>query len=209
MSRSVRVRRTRRLYNILNVGLWFVLLGAARPVGAPAQTPTPDPAAWRPMAYADLQRPNPAIGTYADIWKDAIGRNNRAYKDRGDHRFADGNAPATEAHFVIWSTRKSVVLSTLDTATGCTLKVVHAAAHATIRTCPVRLAIYEGALVRTMDGGPGCYLERVTSPPSEAADLDRAAAYASYDPATRTLHTGLVIDHQAVEGCSQTIPLPP
>ncbi len=161
------------------------------------------------MAYADLQRPDPATDTYADIWKDAIERNNRAYADRGDHRFVDGNAPVTEAHFVIWSARKSVVLSVLDTVTGCTLKAVRVAAHATIRMCPLRLAIYEGALVHTMDGGLGCYLELAQPTAGEVADPNRAAAYASYDPATRTVHTGFVVDHEAVEGCSQNIPLPP
>ena len=161
------------------------------------------------MAYADLQRPNPTTGTYADIWKDAIDRNNRAYVARRDHRFVQGNAPVTEAHFVIWSARKSVVLSVLDTVTGCTLKVLRAAAHATIRMCPMRLAIYEGALVHTMDGGLSCYLELTKPAAGEGAEPDRAAAYASYDPATRTVHTGFVVDHEAVEGCSQTIPLPP
>jgi hypothetical protein len=87
-----------------------------------AQSLTPDPGAWRPMSYADLQKPSPHTATYLDIWKDAIEVNNRAYRARGDQRFSDGNAPATEAHFVIWSSTKSVVLSILNTVTGCTLK---------------------------------------------------------------------------------------
>lgn len=208
MNRSAEERPTSRSYIEMNVVIGSLLIGLALPLQAHAQTRTPDPAAWRPMSYADLQRPNPATATYADIWKDAIDRNNRAYADRGDHRFAEVNAPVTEAHFVIWSARKSVVLSVLDTVTGCTLKVVRAAAHATIRMCPMRLAIYEGALVRTMDGGLGCYLELGRTAAGEVADPDRAAAYASYEPATRTVHTGFVVDHEAVEGCSRNIPLP-
>lgn len=208
MSRSTQRRSAWRLYIETDVAVSYLLIGLTLPLQAHAQTPTPDPAAWRPMSYADLQRPNPTTSTYADIWKDAIDRNNRAYEDRGDHRFADGNAPATEAHFVIWSARKSVVLSVLDTVTGCTLKVVRAASRATIRMCPMRLAIYEGALVRTMDGGLGCYLELGRTAAGEVADPDRAAAYASYEPATRTVHTGFVVDHEAVEGCSRNIPLP-
>src|SRR3954468_12209492 len=93
-----------------------------------AQTPTPDPGSWRPVSYADLQRPSSATATYADIWKDSIDDNNKAYVARGDTRFAAGNAPATEAHFVIWSPKKSVVFSVLDTATACTLKEIRAAA---------------------------------------------------------------------------------
>ena len=208
MNRTAEERSASRPYIKKDVITSSLLIGLTLPLQVHAQTPTPDPAAWRPMSYADLQRPNPTTSTYADIWKDAIDRNNRAYAERGDHRFDDGNAPVTEAHFVIWSARKSVVLSVLDTATGCTLNVVRASAHATIRMCPMRLAIYEGALVRTMDGGLGCYLELGRTAAGEVADPDRAAAYASYEPATRTVHTGFVVDHEAVEGCSQNIPLP-
>ncbi|WP_131196783.1 hypothetical protein [Lichenihabitans psoromatis] len=161
------------------------------------------------MSYADLQWPTAATGTYADIWRDAIDQNNRAYVDRGDRRFADGNAPVTEAHFVIWSPRKSIVLSVLDTATACTLKEVRASVHATIRMCPMRLAVYEGVVVHTLDGGRGCYLERSAAALGETPDADIAAAYASYEPAKRTIRTGFVVDHRPVEGCSQTIPLPP
>ncbi|MCP3477899.1 hypothetical protein NLM33_48380 (plasmid) [Bradyrhizobium sp. CCGUVB1N3] len=71
------------------------LLAQGSPTGA--QTPTPNPGAWRPLSYADLQRTTPATATYADVWRDAI-----------------------EAHFVIWSPKKSVVLSVLDTALACT-----------------------------------------------------------------------------------------
>ena len=184
----------------------FILAAGAH---GSAQTPTPGPESWRALSYADLQRPAAATQTYADIWKDAIEQNNRTYAERGDRRFTDSNAPVTEAHFVIWSPKKSVVLSVLDTATGCILKEVHAAIHATIRMCPMRLAVYQGVVVHTLDGGRSCYLERSAALAGEAPDGDLAAAYASYDPATRTIHTGLVIDHGPVAGCSQAIPLPP
>jgi hypothetical protein len=174
---------------------------------AQTQTPTPDPGAWRPVSYADLQRPSDATATYADIWRDAIEENNRAYVARGDKRFVGANAPATEAHFVIWSPRKSVVLSVLDTATGCTLKEVRAARRAAVRLCPLRIAIYEGVQVRTLDGGRACFLELAAPAPGMADDPNRAVAYAAYDVAGRTIKTGLVIDHQAIEGCSQNIPL--
>ena len=175
-------------------------------VPASAQAPTPDPGAWRPVSYADLQRPSGATATYADIWKDAIDDNNRAYRAGGDTRFAEGNAPATEAHFVIWSPAKSVVLSVLDTATGCTLKDVRASAGATVKLCPLRIVFYEGLRLRTMDGGRTCFLELANG---AADDPSRAVSYAAYDVATKTMKTGTVIDHQAVEGCSQAIPLCP
>ena len=174
--------------------------------GACAQVATADPSAWRPLSYADLQHPAPEALTYADVWHDAILENNQAYAARGDHRYAAENAPATEGHFVIWSPRKSVVLSVLDTATACTLKLVRTSVQATVKMCPMRVAIYEGALVRTLDAGRGCYLELAS--PQAGENPHRAAAYAAYDPTTRTLSTGLVIEHEAVDGCSQKIPLP-
>jgi hypothetical protein len=176
--------------------------------GAYAQSLTPDPGAWRPMTYADLQKPSAQTATYLDIWKDAIEANNHAYKARGDQRFSDTNAPATEAHFVIWSSTKSVVLSILNTVTGCTLKELRAAAGATVKLCPMRIAIYEGLQVRTLDGGRGCFLELAPAVPGSNGDAP-AASYASYDIATKTVKTGLIIDHQAVDGCSQNIPLYP
>lgn len=159
------------------------------------------------MSYADLQQATVDTATYADIWKDAIEDNNRAYLARGDTRYASTNAPATEAHFVIWSARKSVVLSILNTATGCTLKEVQASARATIKLCPLRIAIYEGIQVRTLDGGSACFLELAPAAAGAPVDLARTVAYAAYDVATKTVKTGLVIDHQAVDGCSNNIPL--
>ena len=169
-----------------------------------AQPLTPDPGIWRPMAYADLQRPSAQAATYLDIWKDAVDSNNRAYAAAGDRRFETGNAPATEAHFVIWSTRRSVVLSVLDTAPGCTVKQVGNRARVRVKLCPTRVAIYEGIQVHTMDAGRSCFLELAAGGrPDPAASV----AYASYDVATRTLKTGMILDHQAVDGCSLDIPL--
>ena len=192
---------------------WAVLaaiLATMMPIAAAtAQELTPDPTAWRPLAYADLRQPSAATRTYTDIWKDALDENNRVYLTRGDSRFQTSNAPATEAHFVIWSTRKSVVLSILNTATGCALKEFHAAARATVKLCPLRVAIYEGVQVRTLDGGRTCFLELAAPPLGENADPSRAVAYGSYDPSTKVVRTGLVIDHRAIDGCSHEIPLYP
>jgi hypothetical protein len=195
----------RRWARALAAGLMMInVCTAAHP-----QSLTPDPGAWRPMSYANLQTPAAQTATYLDIWKDAVEANNRAYKARGDLRFSDGNAPATEAHFVIWSRTKSVVLSILDTVTGCTLKELRAAAGATIKLCPLRIAIYEGIQVRTLDGGRACFLELASPARGNSGDPNQAVSYASYDVATKTVKTGVIIDHQAVDGCSQNIALYP
>lgn len=177
--------------------------------GAHTQSLTPDPGAWRPLSYANLQESSPQTETYLDIWKDAIDANNRAYKVRGDLRYSHGNAPVTEAHFVIWSPTKSVVLSILNTVTGCTLKEVRPAAGATVKLCPLRIAVYEGTQVRTLDGGRACFLELASPLAGKSTDPDQAVSYASYDVATKTVKTGVVIDHHALDGCSQNIALYP
>ena len=110
---------------------------------------------------------------------------------------------------MIWSRTKSVVLSILDTVTGCTLKELRAAAGATIKLCPLRIAIYEGIQVRTLDGGRACFLELASPARGNSGDPNQAVSYASYDVATKTVKTGVIIDHQAVDGCSQNIALYP
>ncbi|AOO85186.1 hypothetical protein BHK69_30980 (plasmid) [Bosea vaviloviae] len=156
------------------------------------------------MSYSDLTKPSPATATFADIWKDEIDANNKAYRETGDFRFAGGNAPATEAHFVIWSPAKSVVLSILNTATQCTSK--QAGAGVRVKLCPMRLVIYEGIRTRVLDADRGCFLELDTF---DGRVAPVATAYAAYDVPSRTVKTGLVIKGQAIDGCSHGIPVPP
>lgn len=169
-----------------------------------AQAITPDPGAWRPLAYSDLQRPTARSATYADIWKDQIDANNDAYRARGDRRFVDGNAPATVAHFVIWSAKRSVVLSVLNTALGCTKKARDRGAGVVVKLCPMRVAIYDGLQVRTMEAGRACFIE-----PEAGATLNlrMSASYGSYDIGSKTLKIGLVVSHKAIDGCSFNVPL--
>lgn len=184
------------------LGGGFALMEASH---AHAQTITADPGAWRSMSYANLQAPSPVTATYVDIWKDAIDENNRHYEQRGDRRFSGGNAPVNEAHFVIWSSRRSVVFSVLDTASQCEPKAAFPEAGATVKLCPMRIAIYEGLQVRTLDGGKACFLELEQG---ASAGQDASGAYASYDVASRTVNTGVIVNHIAVEGCSFDVPLP-
>lgn len=188
----------------LRLSIVLAAMLAVASARAQAEAPTIDPSAWRPLAYANLQNASADTATYMDIWKDAIDRNNRDYRARGDERFGKGNAPAIEAHFVIWSPRRSVVLSILDTAIACSVKAARPEARATVKLCPMRIAIYDGLLVETMDGGQACFLE-LESPP--ATDPAASAAYASYDIATKTIRIGMILNHSPVEGCSVDVPL--
>lgn len=169
-----------------------------------AQALTPDPGAWRPLAYSDLQRPTARNGTYADIWKDQIDANNEAYRARGDRRFVDGNAPATAAHFVIWSEQRAVVLTVLNTALGCAPKLRESKVRAVVKLCPMRIAIYNGIRVETLDAGRGCYLE---PEPGASIDPSASAAYGAYDVGSKRLKLGMVVNHQVVDDCSFNIPL--
>lgn len=173
-----------------------------------AQPLTPDPGSWRPLVHADLQRPSSATATFAELWRDAIEENNRTYRAQGDLRYGDTNAPVIEAHFVIWSPQKSVVLSVLDTATGCTLHQTHPLANARVKFCPMRIAFYEGIRRRTLDGGHACFLE-LLSPKVGIADAAHATSLAAYDVATKTIRLGLLIGRQPVDGCSRSVPLYP
>lgn len=183
------------------LGLALILIGA-RPVFG--QALTADPGAWRPLTYSDLQRPTARSATYADIWKDRIEANNDAYRTRGDRRFVDANAPATEAHFVIWSAKRSVVISILNTAFGCKEKQRDRNAAVVVKLCPMRVAIYDALQVRTMEAGRACFIE-------PAADTTLhpklAAAYGAYDVASKTLKLGLVVGHRPIAGCSFNVPL--
>jgi hypothetical protein len=180
-----------------------------RPSSPSAQTLTPDPGAWRPLSYADLQSGSSATATYVDIWKDAIGANNRAYAAAGDKHYLSRNAPTTEAHFVIWSPQKSVVFSVLDTANGCTTRYSDRAAGATVKLCPVRIAQYQGAIVSTIGGGKACFLELEPPPKGAVVDRTSSAAYAAYDIETKSIRTGMIVNHKAVDGCSMSFSLRP
>ncbi|PZN94141.1 MAG: hypothetical protein DCF30_20785 [Hyphomicrobiales bacterium] len=150
-----------------------------------------------------MTKPSSSNATFADIWKDEIEANNKAYREAGDFRFASGNAPAAEAHFVIWSPAKSVVLSILNAATRCTSKQADAGVR--VKLCPMRLVIYEGIRTRVLNADRGCFLELDASAGQSTAI---ATAYAAYDVPSRTVKTGLVVAGQAVDGCSHAIPVP-
>lgn len=181
-----------------------LLLMGCQAVPVLAQSLTPDPGTWRPLTYSNLQNPTARDATYVDIWKDAIDANNQSYVERGDRRFSEGNAPATESHFVIWSSNRSVVLSMLNTALGCSQKESADDAGVSIKLCPMRVTIYDGVQVRTMEAGHGCFLEPA---PGARLDPSASAAYGAYDIATRTVRLGMIVNHRAVDGCSFNIPL--
>ena len=107
-----------------NVILFIAALVIAR--SAWAQSFTPDPGSWRPVAYTDLMFPVGEAEAYASIWQDRLDESNRRLASKvpePNHRdmsLAVGNRAAREWHFTINFQSKLVVLSVLDTPIVCT-----------------------------------------------------------------------------------------
>ena len=193
---------SKRPSHICAVSFVATMIGTA----ATSQIFTPDPEHWRPVHYYDLQLVSGEAEHYASIWADKLDQNNRAYVAKGDARFAVGNAPASEAHFSVNFTNKFAVLSVLNTATGCAKTKAFPAAHATVKFCPLRLAIWEGGKLSVSEA-TGCYLE--LTPANASPDPTASVSYVSYDVAAKSFRTGMIVAHKAVAECSLTIPLHP
>jgi hypothetical protein len=113
------------------------------------------------------------------------------------------NAPAMDAHVVIRSPQRTIVLTTLDTEAGCKPGPFPKSAGVTVKICPTRLVIFEGALSSTKNLPPSCYLE-VDSAISPDPNAD--ASYAAYDTITKTIKIGLIVNHRPVDECARFIP---
>ena len=167
---------------------------------------TPNPDKWRPVVYRDLQIPGPFDAPFTGIWADMIDSNNRRYAAVGDGRYAVGNAPAREAHFVVRGGDKIAMLSVLNIATGCKTIAADAATNINVKMCPMRLAFWQG-LRGNVRQAQGCYLEPGAEPGNFTPDPSYAVSYASYDVATKSIKLGVILAHKAVEKCSQIVPL--
>ncbi len=155
----------------------------------PALTANPDK--WRPVVYRDLQIPGPLDAPFTGIWADMIDRNNRRYAAAGDSRYAVGNAPAREAHFVVRGAEKIAMLSVLNMATECKTIAAGAATNINVKMCPMRLAFGQGPR-GSVRQAQGCYLEPGAEPGNFKPDPSYAVFYASYDVATKSIKLGVI-----------------
>jgi hypothetical protein len=184
-----------------------VILACLPLAGAGAFAQAPASLDWRDLVTIDLRLPRLNQRSYAEIWADRLATNNEFYKKQGDRRFVVGNAPALASSFVVRSPGKVVVLTVFNAASACSTLEHHEARRATIKRCPMRLAIYDKSDNRLLDAGQGCFLE--FGDPSRAFAPDReAGSYAAYDSASRSIRTGLVVGGQAIADCDLTIPVP-
>ena len=183
-----------------------LLLAATVPVVA--QSPTPEPNKWRPVVYADLQLPGETALPYAALWADELKRNNDAYKKKGDRRWIVANAPASESHVVVRSPERVVILSVLHTVTACRTLRTDMPANATLKSCPMRFAIYQDGRSSVADAGWGCFIEFGARPNGASPDMIRNAALAAYDVETRTIRAGVIFAGEAADDCQFRVPIP-
>ena len=189
------------------VALCLGLTGAAS-----AQSYTPDPGAWRPVAYSDLMFPTGEAESYASIWQDRLNESNHNSPPKVaggqplNMSIAVGNRSATEWHFTINFQSKLVVLTVLNTASICTDEYPSPSAAAKIKVCPMRLVTIE-ANHYTVTDGAACFLEKQADGPTE--DSTATATYAAYDVATRSIKLRSTVAHQEIAPCAQVVPLHP
>jgi hypothetical protein len=190
----------------------LIFLSVAAPIGWSVRATgqelalTPNPDKWRPVVYHDLQIPGPLEAPFTGLWADMIDQNNRRYTSAGDTRYAVGNAPAREAHFVVRGGDRIAMLSVLNIATACKTIATDAVANINVKMCPLRLAFWQGPR-GTIRQAQGCYLERGAQPGNFTSDPSYAVSYASYDVATKAINLGVILAHKVVAKCSQTVPL--
>jgi hypothetical protein len=191
---------------VVLVGTFFI----ARP--ACAQSFTPDPSSWRPVAYTDLTFPVGEAEAYASIWQDRLDDSNRRLASRAPESgqsgisLAVGNRRAREWHFAINFQSKLVVLSVLDTPVVCTDEYRSPSAAARIFVCPMRLVTIEGGHYTIRDGA-ACFLEKGASGASD--DSSATATFAAYDIGSRSIKLHSVVSHQEIGQCAQAVPLHP
>jgi hypothetical protein len=171
-----------------------------------AQELTPHPENWRPIVYRDLQIPGPQDRIFADLWADLIQSNNQRYLAAGDRRFLLGNAPVREAHVLVRGGEKVALLSILDTASHCVALVRDPSNTVSVKMCPMRLAVWNGASTSLREA-KGCYLEPDARQQTPAAHPPYAASYISYNVVSKSIRLGVILARRVVDRCSQTVPL--
>lgn len=154
----------------------------------------PHPAkAWRPLTMVDLRVVGPNQLPTARLWHDRLAVFSRSKS--GPLSSPLGSQAALAANIVIRSPESVVMLSILQVEGACEPRPVAPQ----VSICPMRLVRFDpqGTTIRE---GKACFVDGRTS---NAAPR----AYASYDPSSRAIRLGVVFGGEAVEGCSQSVPV--
>lgn len=168
------------------------MLGTASTTSMAENEPHPAKA-WRPLTMVDLRLVGPSQLPTARLWHDRLGGSSRSKS--APLGTTMGGQTAMAANMVIRSPETVVMLSILQVEGACEPRPVAPK----VWRCPMRLVRFDpqGTTIRE---GKACFVDGRTS---NAAPR----AYASYDPSSRAIRLGVLVGGEAVEGCSQSVPV--
>jgi hypothetical protein len=168
------------------------MLGTA-PTTSRAESEVHPAKAWRTLTMVDLRLIGPSQLPTARLWHDRLAVPSRSKSAPLSSPL--GSQAALAANIVIRSPETVVMLSILQVEGACEPRPVAPQ----VLICPMRLARFDskGTTIRE---GKACFVDGKTG---NAAPR----AYASYDPATHAIRLGVVVGGEAVEGCSQSVPV--
>jgi hypothetical protein len=177
---------------LLICSLAVSMLGTA-PTTSRAESEAHPAKAWRTLTMVDLRLVGPTQLPTARLWHDRLAVSSRSKS--APFSSSVGGQAAMAANIVIRSPDTVVMLSILQVVGACEARPV--APH--VWRCPMRLARFDpqGTTIRE---GKACFV-------SASAGGAAPRAYASYDPSSRAIRLGVVVGGEAVEGCSQSVPV--
>lgn len=163
------------------------------PTASQAEPPPNSAKTWKPMTMVDLRLIGPNQLPTARLWHDRL-----AAKSKSNDALLSSSirgVSAIAANIVIRSPEVIVLLSVLRIDGACDPRPVAPQ----VWRCPMRLARFDpnGPTIRE---GKACFAGG-----NESGAAPRG--YASYDPASRTIRLGVIAGGEAVEGCSQSVPV--
>jgi len=168
------------------------MLGTA-PTASRAEN-EPHPAkAWRPLTMVDLRLVGPNQMPTARLWHDRLGVPSRSKS--APLGATIGGQAAMAANLVIRSPEVVVMLSILQVEGACEPLPVAPQ----VWRCPMRLMRFD-PVGTTIREGKACFV-------SASVGGAGPRSYASYDPRSRAIRLGVEVGGEAVEGCSQSVPV--
>ena len=161
---------------------------------------------WQDARFTDLHFPNQNDKNFQDYWNDRIVANNQFYKDKGDTRFPVGNAPAVEAHFIVYNTKRAVIVSVLDSATTCKTAQSDVVTGITLKMCQARIITSNYAKVEVAEAGNVCFLEQGRA---NVAKTSAGQMLFAFDEGSHAIRTAAYFKGQPHDDCFFNIPIPP
>jgi hypothetical protein len=168
------------------------MLGTA-PTVSKAENAANPAKAWRPLTMVDLRVVGPNQLPTARLWHDRLSGSLRSKSAPLGSPL--GGHVAMASNIVVRSPETVVMLSILQVEGACEPRPVAPQ----VWRCPMRLVRFDpnGTTIRE---GKACFVDGKTG---NAAPR----AYASYDPINRVIRLGVMAGGEAVEGCSQSVPV--